>query len=124
MSFPRVRMRSCAPISQWMGGLQHYLMLTVETVLDLGSHIVSSEGFEPPKSYADIFRILHDEGFLGGDQAERLMAMARFRNLLVHLYADVDEGRVLKILRGSLGDLDDFIDALRSRFASEFAPDD
>lgn len=34
-----------------MGGVQHYLLLAVETVLDLGSHVVSSEGFEPPGSY-------------------------------------------------------------------------
>lgn len=102
-----------------MGGLQHYLLLTVETILDLGSHVISSEGFEPPRSYADIFRILRDEGLLTGELAERLMAMARFRNVLVHLYAEVDEERVMQIFRGSLGDLDAFVDTLRRRFAQE-----
>jgi uncharacterized protein YutE (UPF0331/DUF86 family) len=102
-----------------MGGLQHYLLLTVETVLDLGSHVISSEGLEPPRSYADIFRVLRDEGLLTGELAEHLMAMARFRNVLVHLYAEVDEERVLKILRASLGDLDSFVDTLRRRFAQE-----
>lgn len=102
-----------------MGGLQHYLLLTVEVVLDLGSHVISSEGFEPPRSYADIFRVLREEGLLTREPAERLMAMARFRNVLVHLYAEVDEERVLKIFRGSLGDLDAFVDMLRRRFAQE-----
>ena len=102
-----------------MGGLQHYLLLTVEVVLDLGSHVISSEGFGPPRSYADIFRVLREEGLLAGDLAERLMAMARFRNVLVHLYAELDEERVLKIFRGSLGDLDAFVDMLRQRFAQE-----
>jgi uncharacterized protein YutE (UPF0331/DUF86 family) len=51
--------------------------------------------------------------------AEELMAMARFRNVLVHLYAEVDEERVLKILRSSLGDLDDCVAELRRRFATE-----
>jgi uncharacterized protein YutE (UPF0331/DUF86 family) len=102
-----------------MGGLQHYLLLAVETVLDLGSHVISSEGLEPPRSYADIFRVLRDEGLLSTELAERLMAMARFRNVLVHLYAEVDEERVLKILRASLGDLDSFVDTLRRRFAQE-----
>ena len=46
-----------------MGGLQHYLLLTVETLLDLGSHVISSEGYEPPSSYSDIFRVPRDRGW-------------------------------------------------------------
>lgn len=102
-----------------MGGVQHYLLLAIETLLDLGSHLISSEGYEPPTGYADIFRVLWDEGVIGAELADRLMAMARFRNVLVHLYAEVDERRVLEILRGSLGDLDAFVDALRRRFAED-----
>lgn len=102
-----------------MGGVRHYLLLAVETVLDLGSHVISSEGYEPPGSYADIFRVLRDEGLLEGELAERLMAMARFRNLLVHAYADVDEERVLRILHTSLSDLDRFVEILKQRFRSE-----
>lgn len=53
------------------------------------------------------------------DRAEDLMAMARFRNVLVHQYAEVDEERVLRIFRTSLGDLDAFVASLRERFAAE-----
>ena len=104
-----------------MGGVQHYLLLAVESVLDLGSHVVSSEGFEPPGSYADVFRVLRDEGVVDAGLADRLMAMARFRNVLVHAYAEVDEDRVLQILHGSVSDLDEFVAALRRRFRSELA---
>jgi uncharacterized protein YutE (UPF0331/DUF86 family) len=102
-----------------MGGVQHYLLLAVETVLDLGSHVISSEGWEPPGSYADIFRVLEKEGVLPSDLTDRLTAMARFRNLLVHAYAEVDEVRVLRILHTSLSDLDRFVEILRERFRSE-----
>jgi uncharacterized protein YutE (UPF0331/DUF86 family) len=51
--------------------------------------------------------------------AERLMAMARFRNVLVHMYAEVDDARVLRVLRESTGDLDEFVRILRERFAAE-----
>ena len=106
-----------------MGGVQHYLLLSIETLLDLGSHVISSEGYPPPGSYADVFRVLRDEGVVEEGLGERLMAMARFRNVLVHAYAEVDEHRVLEILRTSLGDLDDFVAALRSRFASDLEGD-
>jgi uncharacterized protein YutE (UPF0331/DUF86 family) len=102
-----------------MGAVQHFLQLAIETALDLGSHVISSEGYEPPSAYADIFRVLRDEGVVDPALAERLMAMARFRNVLVHLYAEVDETRVLRILRTSVGDLDDLIQLLRRRFAQE-----
>jgi uncharacterized protein YutE (UPF0331/DUF86 family) len=102
-----------------MGGLQHYLLLAMETVLDLGSHVISSEGYEPPGTYADIFRILGEEGILEEEHADDLMAMARFRNVLVHQYAEVDEERVLQILRTRLEDLDAFVSALKSRFAED-----
>lgn len=107
-----------------MGGVQHYLLLAAETVLDLGSHVISSEGYEAPANYADIFRVLADEGVVEEGLADRLMAMARFRNLLVHLYADVDEDRVLRILRESLGDLDEFVRLLRERFRADLAVDE
>lgn len=102
-----------------MGGVQHYLLLLVETVLDLGSHVISSEGYDPPGNYADIFRVLRDEGLLPADLADRLMAMARFRNVLVHLYADVDEDRVLRVLRESLDDPDRCVAIIRDRFAEQ-----
>ncbi|MGD8868871.1 MAG: DUF86 domain-containing protein [Gemmatimonadales bacterium] len=76
-----------------------------------------------PALFADIFRVLRDEGILDTTLAGRLMAMARFRNVLVHLYAEVDDERVLQILRGSLGDLDAFVDVLRRRFAEELGHD-
>lgn len=104
-----------------MGGVQHYLQLAVETAIDLGSHVIASEGYRPPGSYADIFRVLQEEGIVSEPLADQLMAMARFRNVLVHLYADVDERRVLRILRESLDDLDAFMSSLRTRFAAELA---
>ena len=102
-----------------MGGVQHYLLLAIETVIDLGSHVISSEGYPPPSSYSDVFRVLAEEKVVPPELVDRLMAMARFRNVLVHLYAEVDEERVLQILRGSLGDLDAFVKSLQERFARD-----
>ena len=38
--------------------------------------------------------------------------MARFRNLLVHKYWDVDYARVYDVLREHLGDLREFVRAI------------
>jgi uncharacterized protein YutE (UPF0331/DUF86 family) len=38
--------------------------------------------------------------------------MTGLRNILVHHYAHVDDGLLLRIMRDDLGDLDEFIDQL------------
>jgi uncharacterized protein YutE (UPF0331/DUF86 family) len=38
--------------------------------------------------------------------------MARFRNRLVHLYWKIDDERLWQILTESLGDLEDYLDAI------------
>jgi len=47
-----------------------------------------------------VFAQLEEAGHLTADLADRLAAMARFRDLLVHGYADVDDDRVIEILHG------------------------
>ena len=45
--------------------------------------------------------------------------MARFRNLLVHGYGEVDDERMLRMLREDLADLDEYVAALRRLRPSE-----
>lgn len=47
-----------------------------------------------------------------------MAAMARFRNLLMHGYADVDDDRVAEILATRLGDLSEFRRELAARAES------
>ncbi len=51
--------------------------------------------------------------------AERLGQMARFRNLLVPLYWQVDDAKVWEVLRHDLGDLETYLatvgDSVRER---------
>jgi uncharacterized protein YutE (UPF0331/DUF86 family) len=44
--------------------------------------------------------------------SQRLQKMARFRNVLVHLYWTVDYERLYDIIRGDLGDLREFVRAI------------
>jgi uncharacterized protein YutE (UPF0331/DUF86 family) len=53
--------------------------------------------------------ILEEIGILDGDLTARLVRMARFRNLLVHLYAKVDDGEVHRVIRENLGDFDRYL---------------
>lgn len=90
-----------------------YLLVTaIEDVLSVANHVIASEGWRSPADYADAFSVLREHGVISDDLARRLGAMARFRNLLVHVYAEVDDRRVHRFLREDLGDLDQFSSAV------------
>ncbi|MGH2823347.1 MAG: DUF86 domain-containing protein, partial [Thermoleophilaceae bacterium] len=68
--------------------------------------VVSERSVSPPWDYAGVFTALADASVLERDLAERLVAAARQRNLLVHAYLDVDDRRLF----ASLTRLDDLRD--------------
>jgi uncharacterized protein YutE (UPF0331/DUF86 family) len=47
--------------------------------------------------------------FLEGELVERLKRMARFRNLLVHLYWKVDDKKIHQILKEDIRDIRDYL---------------
>jgi uncharacterized protein YutE (UPF0331/DUF86 family) len=94
-----------------------YLLLTaIEDVLAVANHVIASEGYRAPVDYADAFRSLVEAGVLERSLGERLEAMSRFRNLLVHVYAEVDDRRVHGYLRADLADLEEFARAVLGTF--------
>jgi uncharacterized protein YutE (UPF0331/DUF86 family) len=56
--------------------------------------------------------VLAELGALPSDLAQRLARMARFRNLLVHLYVRMDDTGVHRIIREDLADLDEYLGAI------------
>ena len=87
---------------------KYLLIVATEAAIDLCNHIVARQGGRAPQDYADCFAILADLKVIKPDLAKRLKRMARFRNLLVHLYWKVDNQRVHQIIQKNLGDLDTF----------------
>lgn len=90
------------------GSAERFLQLAIECCIDIGSHIIASEGFRRPEDYADVFKVLGENKVLPEDFAAQLVKMARFRNLLVHIYLEVDLNQVYNILKNNLGDLEKF----------------
>lgn len=95
--------------------LKYRLIVAVEACVDVADHVIASEGLRPGASFADSFASLSDAGWVEEDLAVLLADAARFRNLLVHQYADVDDGRVVAIARERTGDLEAFRRAVVAR---------
>lgn len=84
---------------------KYRLVTAIEGLLQAGQHVISSERLESPATYADVFRVLGEAGVLDPDLVDTAQDMARFRNLLVHGYAVVDDSRVADIVREGRQDL-------------------
>lgn len=97
---------------------KYFLLTAIEDALAVANHIIASEGYRGPADYADAFRVLAEERVLASPLGTRLEAMARFRNLLVHGYAKVDDARVHGFLRSDLDDLGAFVRAVLEAFPS------
>ena len=84
------------------------LLVAIEAALALCFHVSAKRLRRVPEEYAECFGILRDAGILTADLAGHLQQMARFRNLLVHMYWKIDYGQVFEMLRDNLGDLREF----------------
>ncbi len=100
---------------------ERLLQLSIQICIDLAAQLVSEQSAPPPSSYSDVFKILGDKGVLSVELAERLGNAARQRNLLVHLYMEIDDRAVFASL-AFLDDLREFATAV-GRLAEADASD-
>ncbi len=87
---------------------KYLLVKATEAAIDICNHLVSRIGGRTPRDYADCFAVLEELGVIPANLAQRLKKMARFRNLIVHLYWQVDDARVYEILQSDLDDLEEY----------------
>jgi len=88
--------------------IERNLELALESMLDIGEIIISEKGFEKPEDYKSVMLILGKEGVLPKVFAEKLVPAVGVRNILVHMYTEVDVKKICEFLRGNLGDFDEF----------------
>ena len=81
------------------------LLVAIEAALALCYHVCARRLRTAPDDYAGCFATLERHGILDAGLSSRLQQMARFRNLLVHVYWSVDFARVFGVLEHDLDDL-------------------
>ena len=89
--------------------IKYSLFEIIEACIDIASHIISAKGFQRAESYAEMFEILGKNDIIETQLSEKLSNMARFRNVLVHGYAKIDNSKVLVFTKEKLIDVENFI---------------
>ncbi len=92
--------------------VERSLQISIEACLDIGRRLIALEGFRFPEDNKDVFQVLAEEGVVPRELLPALLDMARFRNIVVHNYAKLDDARVYGILKKRLGDFDAYARAI------------
>jgi uncharacterized protein YutE (UPF0331/DUF86 family) len=98
---------------------ERWLQLAGEVAIDLANQLIAERGWTTPQTYRESFRILAREGVLAEQLASQMEGWAALRNILVHLYLDVDYERLHEILKEDLDQLESFAGAVAEQLDRE-----
>lgn len=98
---------------------ERLLQVTIQIVLDVGAHVLADRGVVDWEEYRAVPERLAEEGILPPELADRLVRAAGQRNVLVHLYTEVDPDLVYETLQEELDDFVAFAEAIHRLLEEE-----
>lgn len=91
---------------------KYRLVVAIEAAISICTHLAARLAQRAPESYAECFALLVGAGVIAPELGDRLGQMARLRNLLVHVYWQVNDTKIWEVLRENLGDLEAYLAAV------------
>ena len=88
---------------------ERHFQVAIQAALDIGSILLAEVSPTAPASYTDVFLQLAEVGVLPPGFAQKIAGMAKFRNVLVHLYLEVDLHKVYYYLQHDLEDFERYM---------------
>jgi len=91
---------------------RYAFIVLIEAATNISAHFCARLLAKAPANYAESFLLLGERGLIEQNLAKRLGKMAGFRNLLVHGYGEIDNYRMLCIMRKDLKDVELYLHAI------------
>lgn len=92
--------------------IKHLLLESIEACGNICVHISAKKLFKAPSSFTECFENLYKSKVIDEDLSTKLIKMARFRNILVHRYWQIDDQKILDYAKNSHGDFNHFLKAI------------
>lgn len=83
---------------------ESFLRRALEALMDLGRHLLAKGFGQPVDEYAAIADHLQEAGVLRPQEASVLRKMAKYRNRMVHFYAEITHSELHGIVTQNLSD--------------------
>ena len=91
----------------------HAMLVSIQAAIDISNHLISQKGLKRPATYREGFDILAQAGLISQELAADLSDLAGFRNVLVHIYWDLNLDEIYSILQNDLKTLRSFRDEIK-----------
>jgi len=101
-----------------LASAKYFLIVAIEESIDMCNHLISMNKLRAPEDYSDTFRVLEEQGMFKKNFVKKLVEMARFRNRLVHIYWEVDDELIYKIICEYIKDIEEFIEKFTNYISS------
>ena len=88
--------------AQALAAAKYWLQSAIQAMIDITSHICARLRLATQPDSGECIRALEAKELLPKENATKYVQMIRFRNVLVHLYGEVDDKRVHEILEKEL----------------------
>ncbi len=79
--------------------------VAIEAAIDLANELIAARGWRTPAGAREAFEVLAENGAFDRTRIASMSGWIGFRNLIVHGYANVDGGIVVRILETELDEL-------------------
>ena len=96
--------------------VERTLQMATEACLDIANHIISYEGYREPEDNKDVFMVLSENNIIETDLRDKLIKMAKFRNVIVHDYLRVDPEIVYAILTKHADDIALYANVIKRKY--------
>jgi len=91
----------------------HAMLVSIQSAIDISSYLISQNDLKRPETYRETFDLLGQSGTISEELAAELSDLAGFRNVLVHVYWDLNLDEIYSILQNDLKTLRSFRDEIK-----------
>lgn len=94
----------------------HAMLISIQAAIDISSHLISKNQLKRPTTYRETFELLGQAGMISEELAGELSDLAGLRNVLVHIYGELNLDEIHSVLQNDLKILRSFRDEIRELF--------
>jgi uncharacterized protein YutE (UPF0331/DUF86 family) len=102
------------------GAIERYMEISLACMIDICEMIISSEKLKRPDTYREVIMVLGQHDILPIGFARKLAPAAGFRNVLVHMYADIDLEKLYSHLQDDVDHLELFAEYIAKYLVSKY----
>lgn len=89
--------------------LERDFQLVVDTVIDINTHLISTENLRAPEDATETFFILGEAGILPMDFVKKFSPIAGLRNIVVHDYEKIDVEKMINDIKSDIGQFGEYV---------------